>query len=84
MAFVSVRERGARARKVIALAEANGVPVVRDVRLARAIYFSTRRYRFVQDRSIEPVMQIVRWLRDVERAGQPDTDGDPAPPPLSH
>ena len=84
MPFVSVRERGARARKVIALAEANGVPVVRDVRLARAIYFSTRRYRFVQDRSIEPVMQIVRWLRDVERAGQPDTDGDPAPAPLSH
>lgn len=84
MPFVAVRERGARARKVIALAEANGVPVVRDVRLARAIYFSTRRYRFVHDRSIEPVMQIVRWLRDVERAGQPHADDDPPPPPLSH
>lgn len=76
--LVSVRERGARARKVIALAEANGVPVVRDVALARSIYFSSRRYRFVQDRSIDPVMEIVRWLRDVERAGKPD-DAPPAP-----
>lgn len=88
MPFVSVRERGARARKVIALAEANGVPVVRDVALARAIYSSTRRYRFVHDRSIDPVMQIVRWLRDVERAGKPPDDegqtpddGHPTKPP---
>ena len=78
--FVSVRERGARARKVIALAEANGVPVVRDIRLARAIYSSTRRYRFVHDRSIDPVMQVVRWLRDVERAGKPG-DAAPTDPP---
>lgn len=78
--FVSVRERGARARKVIALAEANGVPVVRDIKLARAIYFSTRRYHFVQNSSIEPVMALVRWLRDVERAGKPVDDSDPMPP----
>lgn len=78
MPFVSVRERGARARKVIALAEATGVPVVRDITLARAIYASTPRYRFVHDRSVDPVMQIVRWLRDVERAGKPgDTDAGP-------
>lgn len=78
MPFVSVRERGARARRVIALAEANGVPVVRDVKLARAIYFSTRRYHFVHDRSVEPVMALVRWLRDVERAGQPEDSSPPA------
>lgn len=83
MPFVSVRERGARARKVIALAEATGVPVVRDIKLARAIYASTPRYRFVPDRSVDPVMQIVRWLRDVERAGKPggDTDAGPSDPP---
>ena len=83
MPFVSVRERGARARKVIALAEAHGVPVVRDIKLARAIYSSTRRYRFVNDRNIDAVMAVVRWLRDVERAGKPPEDGDatPAEPP---
>ncbi len=79
MPFVSVREKGARARKVIALAEANGIPVVRDVRLARSIYFSTRRYHFVNDRNIEAVMGVVRWLRDVERAGSPDDPTDATP-----
>lgn len=75
MPFVSVREKGARARKVIALAERSGVPVVRDIRLARAVFAKSRRYRFVHDDDIDGVMQVVRWLRDVERAAQPvDTD----------
>lgn len=91
MPFVSVRERGARARKVIALAERNGVPVVRDVRLARSIYARSRRYRFVHHEDVERVVQLVRWLRDVERAALPPEDltqDDPAqdaatPPPHS-
>ncbi|MGE6332982.1 EscU/YscU/HrcU family type III secretion system export apparatus switch protein [Stenotrophomonas sp. NPDC077659] len=70
MPFVSVREQGARARKVIALAERSGVPVVRDIRLARAVFARSRRYRFVHDNDIDGVMHIVRWLRDVERASQ--------------
>lgn len=81
MPFVSVREKGRRARKVIALAEANGIPVVRDVRLARAVYFNSRRYRFVQSEQIDAVMRLIAWLRDVERAGAPDnTDASAAPP----
>ena len=83
MPFVAVREKGRRARKVIALAEANGVPVVRDVRLARAIYHRSRRYTFVQDENIDAVMALVAWLRDVERAGAleeaPADDADPSP-----
>lgn len=70
MPFVSVREKGARARKVIALAEQNGIPVVRDIRLARAVYAKSRRYRFVHDDDIDGVMSVVRWLHDVERAAQ--------------
>lgn len=66
--FVSVREKGRRARKVIALAERNGIPVVRDVRLARAVYRRSRRYRFVADEDIDSVMHVIRWLHDVARA----------------
>lgn len=68
--FVSVREQGARARAVIALAERLGVPVVRDVRVARSVFASCARYRFVQADNIERVMDVVRWLRDVEAAGR--------------
>lgn len=78
MPFVSVREKGARARKVIAVAKRYGVPVVRDVRLARAVYAKSRRYRFVHDDDVESVMEVVRWLRDVERAAQPSDDAPPA------
>lgn len=79
MPFVSVREKGKRARQVIALAEASGIPVLRDVRLARAIYFSTRRYQFVSNPNIDAVMEVVRWLRDVERASAPETGPDERP-----
>ncbi len=87
MPFVSVRERGRRARQVIALAEASGVPVVRDVRLARSIYFSVKRYRFVSHKDVDAVMALVRWLGDVERAHEPttddpDTDAGGQPPAL--
>jgi len=76
MPFVAVREKGVRARKAIALAEAHGVPVVRDVRLARSIYFNTLRYRFVHGANIDAVMALVRWLRDVERAAAAESGGD--------
>lgn len=82
MPFISVRETGKRARAVIALAERSGVPVVRDVRLARAIFARSKRYRFVHDDDIEGVMHVVRWLRDVERSSQlpDDAQGNDLPP----
>ncbi|GAB3067057.1 EscU/YscU/HrcU family type III secretion system export apparatus switch protein [Stenotrophomonas tumulicola] len=83
--FVSVHEKGRRARKVIALAEGAGIPVVRDIRLARAIHASTRRYQFVHGHDIDGVMHVVRWLRDVERAAQPPPSSDVAgSPPAAH
>ncbi len=85
MPFVAVREKGARARRVIALAERAGIPVVRDIRLARAVYAKSKRYRFVHNDDIDGVMNVVRWLRDVERAGlvpAPDDATDPPPTAL--
>lgn len=85
--FVSVRERGARARKAIALAERRGVPVVRDIALARAVYFQVKRYHFVPYELTAPVTRILLWLRDIERShvadpapgSSPDTDDTAAP-----
>ncbi|MEI2260075.1 EscU/YscU/HrcU family type III secretion system export apparatus switch protein [Stenotrophomonas indicatrix] len=77
--FVSVREKGRRARKVIALAEQSGVPVVRDVRLARSVFAKSKRYRFVNDDDVGRVMQLVRWLADVERAAQISVPPDHRP-----
>lgn len=79
MPFVSVKEKGRRARQVIALAEHMGVPVVRDIRLARAIHANSQRYRFLDDQHIDGVMAVLRWLRDVERAAAPPPPPEPDP-----
>lgn len=70
--FVSVRETQARALAVIAYAESVGVPVVRDKRLARAVFRSSRRYGFIDAALVEAVMRVMNWLSDVERAGAAD------------
>lgn len=74
MPFVAVRESGRRARAVIALAEAAGIPVVRDRPVARAVYHSTKRYHFLATPQIAPVLRILQWLRDVELAAHQDGD----------
>ncbi len=80
--FVSVRERGHRARRVIQCAEFHGVPVVRDIPLARGVYFGSKRYQFVPRHLTESVLRILDWLLEVERqkAGVPDADPPAAPP----
>jgi len=84
--FVSVRERGNRARKVIALAEKCGVPVVRDIPVARAVYAKARRYQFVPAELTTPITRILLWLKDIERTHAtppPDSDHDSASGPDS-
>ncbi len=74
--FVSLRERGNRARKVIALAERVGVPVVRDIPVARAVYARVRRYQFVPAELTTPITRILLWLKDIERNNAPDAPPD--------
>ncbi|KVP66717.1 type III secretion system protein [Burkholderia ubonensis] len=73
--FVSVRETNARALAVIRHAEEHGVPVARNVALARSIYRnSPRRYSFVNQDDIDGVMRVLIWLKEVEavnRGGSP-------------
>jgi type III secretion protein U len=70
--YISVREHGSRALAVIALAEKLNIPVVRDIPLARAIFARNKRYEFVQSDQIDAILRLIRWLRDVERAGRED------------
>lgn len=70
--FISVRASNAQALAVIAYAEEIGIPVVRDVRIARNIYFNHQLYSFVRDDALIDVMRILLWLKQVEFSG-----GDP-------
>lgn len=77
MQFVSVRERGSRARAVIRLAEKQGIPVVRDRAVARAVYFKVKRYQFVPRQLTESVFRIFDWLLDIERQKAGVHEADP-------
>ena len=81
--FVSVCETNARALAVIRHAEAKGVPVVRDIPLARSVYrHSPRRYSFVSHEDVEAVMRVLVWLKQVEAAHRCSTlDCDELPDP---
>lgn len=79
--FVSVRETNARALAALKYAEQVGVPVVRDIALARSVFRHSRRYSFVDVADLRQVFDVLRWLQEVERASHPemlpgDQDGD--------
>ncbi|WP_217896711.1 EscU/YscU/HrcU family type III secretion system export apparatus switch protein [Pandoraea sp. PE-S2T-3] len=77
--FISVMETNQRAMAVRAYAESVGVPVIRDVRLARQLYRTHRRYTFVALEDLDAIMRLLQWLDDVERAGAQDDLADAGP-----
>ncbi|WP_395490287.1 EscU/YscU/HrcU family type III secretion system export apparatus switch protein [Cedecea davisae] len=66
--FISVLETNQRALAVRAYAEKVGVPVVENVRLARKIFKTHRRYSFVSIDDLDDVIEILIWLEQVENA----------------
>lgn len=68
MPFVSLAAKGERALAIIHYAEKQGVPVVRDILVARRLIKEVRRYTFVSVDMVEPIYRILIWLREVELA----------------
>ncbi|KVP68636.1 EscU/YscU/HrcU family type III secretion system export apparatus switch protein [Burkholderia ubonensis] len=71
--LISVLETNQRALAVRAYAEKVGVPVVTDVRLARRMFASHRRYDFVSLDELDEVLRLLVWLEQVENAGVVET-----------
>jgi flagellar biosynthesis protein FlhB len=68
MPLVSVRETDQVARAALRYAESVGVPVVRDVRLARGLYRDCKRYDLVPAQWLAPLVEVLAWLASVETA----------------
>lgn len=66
--FISVLETNQRALAVRAYAEKVGVPVVENIKLARRIFKTHRRYSFVSMEELNHVFEILFWLQQVENA----------------
>ncbi|GAB1847319.1 SctU family type III secretion system export apparatus subunit BsaZ [Achromobacter xylosoxidans] len=81
MPFISVMEVDERAQAVIAHAREKGIPVVRNIPLARRIFKQNRRYSFVSEDCLDDVAQVLLWLIEVEKAhrDQYETEAPPDP-----
>lgn len=68
--LISVYETNQRALAVRKYAEEVGVPVVVDIKLARRIFKTHRRYDFVSLDEIDEILRLLVWLAQVEKAGE--------------
>lgn len=66
--FISVLETNQRALAVRTYAKKVGVPIVENVRLARRIFKTHRKYSFVSLEELDEVIAILEWLQQVENA----------------
>jgi type III secretion protein U len=64
--LVSVLETNHRARAVIAYARQCGIPVVRDIPLARGLFKFVHRYSMIPLSHVDGIFRILTWLLEVE------------------
>ncbi|WP_265723837.1 EscU/YscU/HrcU family type III secretion system export apparatus switch protein, partial [Providencia rustigianii] len=64
--FLMAKMRGVQAKAIIKYAQQQGVPVVRDIILARQIWRTYKKDSFIDDQGLQSVMQIITWLIRVE------------------
>lgn len=69
---ISVREINQIALAVRRYAEEKGIPVVTDMKLARRIYASHKRYDYVCLDELDKVIHLLMWLEDVEKTKRAD------------
>lgn len=79
--FISVLETNHRALAVRAYAKKVGVPVIENIRLARLIFKTHKRYSFVSMEAIDDVLRLLVWLEDVEKAWMVESASDHPPAP---
>lgn len=68
---VSIRETNQMALAVRDYAKKRGIPVIRDVKLARRLYATHKQYDYVSFDEIEKVFELLVWLEQVELAYRP-------------
>lgn len=66
---VTLKEQGLNARRIVAVAEREGVPVMVNVPLARSLMADARIDTYIPHDLIAPVAEVIRMLREKETSG---------------
>ena len=61
---VTLKEQGLNARRIVAIAEREGVPVMVNAPLARSLLADAQRDRYIPDDLVAPVAEVLRLLHD--------------------
>lgn len=64
--YIMMKTQGTQAKAIIAYAESQGVPVIRDIPLARQIWRNYRKNSFIDEQGLDDVMSIIHWLIRIE------------------
>ncbi|EMG9575567.1 EscU/YscU/HrcU family type III secretion system export apparatus switch protein [Providencia stuartii] len=64
--FLLFKSHGLQAKMIVRYAEQQGVPVVRDIPLARKIWRYYRKDSFIDEHGLQDVMRIINWLIRIE------------------
>ncbi|WP_446424016.1 type III secretion system export apparatus subunit SctU [Mailhella sp.] len=65
---ILVKGQGERALRMMEIAREAGIPVMRNVPLARALYHNGNENEFIPKDLITPVAEVLRWVRSLENA----------------
>ncbi|WP_064609280.1 type III secretion system export apparatus subunit SctU [Photobacterium sp. J15] len=63
---VSLKYKGVQARKLRKLAEQEGIPVLENIPLARALHAEVDLYDAIPAHLFEPVAEVIKWLKMLE------------------
>ena len=65
---ILVKGQGERALRMMEIAREEGIPIMRNVPLARALYHNGNENEFIPKDLIAPVAEVLRWVRSLESA----------------
>ncbi|HEM8293130.1 EscU/YscU/HrcU family type III secretion system export apparatus switch protein [Providencia vermicola] len=64
--FLFSKSKGIYAKAIIKYAQQQGIPIVRDIPLARKVWRLYKKDSFIDDSGLEEIMQVISWLIRVE------------------
>ncbi len=73
---ICVKGSGPIAKIIRETALAEGIPIMEDVPLARALYANGKVHDFIPEDLIEPVAKVLRWAKQLEDARKEEADLD--------
>lgn len=65
--LILAKGEGALARRMIAVAEEEGIPIMRNVPLARALFEQGAENAYIPKDLIAPVAEVLRWVQSLDR-----------------